>query len=68
MKRILTNLYSRAWVKVTFLLLLMILTKKLSKSTNNGFIIGCLECLREISMGLIIMMFIIFIIKKPETK
>jgi F0F1-type ATP synthase assembly protein I len=66
MKDIVSKLYRNNLIKVIFLLLLMILTKKLSKSINNDLIVVCLDYLGTISMVLILGLCIRSIIKKPE--
>ncbi len=66
MNNIISKLYRKNLIKVIFLLLLMVLTKKLSKSINNNFIVVCLDNLGTISMVLILGLCIRSIIKKPE--
>ena len=66
MKNIISKLYRNNLIKVFFLLLLMILTKKLSKSINNDFIVVCLDYLGTISMVLILGLCIRYIIKTPK--
>jgi hypothetical protein len=66
MNNIISKLYRKNLIKVIFLLLLMVLTKKLSKLINNNFIVVCLDNLGTISMVLILGLCIRSIIKKPE--
>ena len=66
MKNIISKLYSNNLIKVIFLVLLMVLSKKLSKTINNNFIVVCFDNLGTISMVLILGLCIRSIIKKPN--
>jgi len=66
MKNIIYKLYSNNLIKVTFLLLLMILTKKISKSINNDYLYGVINFIGTGCFILILNIIVGSIIKKPK--
>jgi hypothetical protein len=66
MKNIISKLYSNNLIKVTFLLLLMILSKKLSKTIDNDYIYGVINFIGTGCFILILNVIVGSIIKKPK--
>lgn len=66
MKNIISKLYSNNLIKVTFLLLLMILSKKLSKTIDNDYIYWIVNFIGTSCYILIFNIIIGSIIKKPK--
>jgi len=66
MKNIISKLYNNKLIKVTFLLLLMILTKKISKSINNDYVYWVINSLGTLCFILILNIIVGSIIKKPK--
>jgi len=66
MKDIVSKLYRNNLIKVTFLLLLMILTKKISKSINNDYVYWVINSLGTLCFILILNIIVGSIIKKPK--
>jgi tellurite resistance protein TehA-like permease len=66
MKNIISKLYSYNLIKVIFLLLLMILTKKISKSINNDYLYWFINSLGTLCFILIINIIVGSIIKKSK--
>ena len=66
MKNIILKLYSNNLIKVTFLLLLMILSKKLSKTIDNDYIYWVINFIGTGFFILILNIIVGSIIKKPK--
>ena len=66
MKKIISKLYHNNLIKVTFLLLLMILIKKISNSINNDYIYWVLNGLGTLCFILIMNIIAGKIIKKTK--
>lgn len=66
MKKIISKLYHNNLIKVTFLLLLMILIKKISNSINNDYIYWVLNGLGTLCLILIMNIIAGEIIKKTK--
>jgi|LakMenE01Jun11ns_1017448.scaffolds.fasta_scaffold9702143_2 hypothetical protein len=66
MKNIISKLYSNNLIKVIFLVVLMVLSKKLSKSINNDYLYWIINSLGTLSFILILNVIVGSIIKKPK--
>jgi hypothetical protein len=66
MKNIISKLYSNNLIKVTFLVLLMVLSKRLSKTIDNDYIYGVINFIGTGCFILILNIIVGSIIKKPE--
>ena len=66
MKNIISKLYSNNLIKVIFLVVLMVLSKKLSKSINNDYLYWVINSLGTLSFILILNVIVGSIIKKPK--
>ena len=66
MKNIISKLYSNNLIKVIFLVVLMVLSKKLSKSINNDYIYGVINFIGTGCFILILNIIVGSIIKKPK--
>ena len=66
MKNIISKLYSNNLIKVTFLVLLMVLSKRLSKTIDNDYIYGVINFIGTGCFILILNIIVGSIIKKPK--